>query len=224
MARSTEMTFACSCGTEFTATVHHAVNVTLEPQLLYTLLAGHLNVATCPNCERQIATGLPFIYHDLKRGLFAYVHPNADLPEEDRAELLTGLRRVYADAVEASERISPPHDPHAPHARHRREPTDLPRAIAEPEAPPMQVIFGVERLITLVESLLEPEERLGRFALTAAGPDLAARERLLGIARRLASQSGCLVDPELDGDTYSVWIYGPRQRVGQLVKALNTQG
>ncbi|HEY7782784.1 MAG TPA: CpXC domain-containing protein [Ktedonobacterales bacterium] len=222
MARTTEMTFACPCGTTFTATVHHAVNVTLEPQLLYTLLAGRLNVATCPNCERQIATGLPFIYHDLKRGLFAYVHPNADLPEEDRDTLLAGLRRVYAEAVETSERISPPHDSRPSRARQRHEPADLPRAIAEPEAPPMQVIFGVERLITLVESLLEPEERLGRVALTATGPDPAARERLLDVARRLATQSGCLVDTELDGDTYSVWIYGSRKRVGQLVKLLNT--
>src|SRR5215472_17619937 len=102
MSRSQPHLLTCACGTEFTATVYEAVNVTLEPQLLYTVLAGLLNVATCPNCGRRAAVARPFLYHDVARGLFAYVHPRADLPAEQRAQLLERLRQVYALAVEQS--------------------------------------------------------------------------------------------------------------------------
>src|SRR5579885_3060815 len=105
MGRSIPYQFTCACGTEFTTTVYEAVNVTLEPQLLYTLLVGLLNVATCPNCGRRAAVARPFLYHDVARGLFAYVHPRADLPEERRAQLLAQLRRAYSIAVEESARL-----------------------------------------------------------------------------------------------------------------------
>ena len=46
----------------------------------------------------------------------------------------------------------------------------------EPEIPPMEIILGTDHLITLVESLLEPEERLGRVAITIE--DWATPEQL----------------------------------------------
>src|SRR5262249_2694291 len=103
MPRSTEMRFACPCGTTFAATHHQVVNVTLEPPLLYPLLEGTLNVAVCPNCGRKAESAQPFFYHDMKRGLFAYVHPDTDLPQQDREILLQHLRRVYSTAVAESE-------------------------------------------------------------------------------------------------------------------------
>jgi hypothetical protein len=225
MPRSTEVSVTCACGAQFSSTIHHAVNVTLEPQLLYELLGGTLNVATCPNCGRKIASGLPFIYHDLKRGLFAYVHPNSELPAEERERMLDDLRRVYSQAVEESERISPTIQPPAPPRRatasRPREAADVPRAVREPEAPPMQVIFGMDRLVALVESLLEPEERLGRIALTTQSQDAGERDRLLGVARRMASGLGCQVESEDADGTFTVWLYGPRGRVSQLVKLLH---
>src|SRR5258706_16414116 len=71
--RSIKMKFSCACGTEFTADIYQAVNVTLEPQLLYRLLAGALNVATCPNCGRTAAAAQPVGYQDNARRLFPYV-------------------------------------------------------------------------------------------------------------------------------------------------------
>jgi hypothetical protein len=201
------------------------VNVTLEPALLYRLLFGTLNVAVCPNCGRKAESAQPFVYHDMKRGLFAYVSPNADVPDETREALLNNLRRVYTQAVEESERLAsrgnPPVDLSRPTIRRRTPAEDL-QARIEPDAPPMQVIFGTDRLITLVDSLLEPEEKLGKVALNARGAGPAERDRLLGVAKQLAEQAACQIDIEDEPDNYTVWLYGPRARVNTLMKALGS--
>ncbi|HEX9413511.1 MAG TPA: CpXC domain-containing protein [Ktedonobacterales bacterium] len=223
--RSDVITYVCDCGHEYRATVHHAVNITLEPQLLYELLAGRLNVAVCPNCGRRVSSELPFIYHDMKRGLFAYVHPSGDLPEDERDELLEQLRLVYTSAVRQSEHLSPPH-PSGP-ARHAassrpRDAAEPRPGVTEPDAPPMQVIFGVDQLVALVDSLLEPEERLGHVALNTRNQDPAARERFLQVARRMAQELNCLIEVAERGGALTVEIYGPRSRIGQLVTILHT--
>lgn len=223
-SRSTQTTFSCMCGTEWATTVYHAINITLEPDLLYALLEGTLNASSCPNCGRKIASALPFVYHDMKRGLFAYVHPQSDLPEDERDALLERLRRVYTTAVVESERISPSTSSQRgrrPSPSRPRDAGGVPPAVSEPDVPPMQVIFGVDRLVALVESLLEPEERLGRVALTTHSADAAERRRLVGVARRMASEFGCQVDTEEGSGQFTVWLFGPRARVGTLVKMLH---
>src|SRR5215831_3868314 len=223
--RSSEVTFTCACGTSFPSTVHQAVNITLEPALLYRLLSGNLNIATCPNCGRTSNSGQPFVYHDMKRGLFAYVLPRADVSDEEREALLTQLRHVYSRAVQESERITAaqrrPVDLPRPTVR-RRTPQDDLRAQIEPDAPPMQVIFGVDRLVTLVDSLLEPEERLGKVALTTRSGQSADRERLAAVARRMAAQTQCQITIEDEPDEFTVWLYGPKSRTNAIARALNT--
>ena len=223
MPRSSDITLACPCGTEFTATIYHSVNVTLEPRLLYRLLAGQLNVATCPNCGRQVQTAQPFVYHDMKRELFAYVYPHSDVPEEERDAVLERLRGAYVQAVGEAERLARRRDRQAempkPAVR-RGNPLDDLRARLEPDAPPMQVIFGTAELVALVESLLEPEEKMAKAALTARGADDAARERMLLLARGLADQMQCDTYVDDDPEEYTVSIYGPRARVGAIAKAL----
>lgn len=230
MPRSSTMTYACECGTTFASTMYQTVNVTLEPQLLYRLLAGSLNVAVCPNCGRKIESDLPFIYHDMRRGLFAYAHPNAEASDEERDQLLERLREVYDEAVGASERIlseerasqsMEPGQPGIPRLTvRRRSPAEELSAQLEPSAPPMQVIFGREQLVALVDSLLEPEERLGRLALSARGAAPAQRERIVSIAERLASQFDLQVEMEGEGADFTVWVYGPRERIETLAEQM----
>lgn len=219
--KSEQYTFTCECGAQFQGTVYHRVNVTLDPKLLYTLLAGRLNVGTCPNCGRTFASALPFLYHDLKRGLFAYVHPGDEPDEEERDQLLRELGRVYTQAVEDSERVRPPRPRRNAPGRPQSGSGGEARPVAEPEAPPMQVIFGLDQLVKLVESLLEPEERLGQVSLTTRSQEPAERGRLLSVGRRLAEQMPlCQVDAQEAGGVYSVRLYGPRSQVGQLVQLL----
>lgn len=225
MSRSADVSFACPCGTRFTSTIYSAVNVTLEPALLYRLLFGTLNVAVCPNCGRKAESAQPFVYHDMKRSLFAYVSPSAEVSDEIREALLKNLRRVYTQAVEESERLvsrsSPPVDLSRPTIRRRTPAEDL-QARIEPDAPPMQVIFGTDRLVTLVDSLLEPEEKLGKVALNARGAGPAERARLSDAARQIAEQASCQIEIEDEPDSYTIWLYGPRARINAVVTALNS--
>lgn len=224
--RASTISVTCDCGETFTSVIYHAVNVTLEPELLYLLLAESLNVAVCPNCGRRAMSATPFVYHDMARGLFAYVYPNGDdLPDDERQQLLEDLRIVYSRAVQVSERLTagdttaPPtprvtrSQPTGPHGR-------APRDFPEPSAPPMQVLFGVEQLRVLVDSLLEPDQRLGKVTLTAPRSAPAQRDRIHAIAQRLAREAGCLTKTTDRGDEYAITIFGPRSRVGVISRAL----
>ena len=224
--RCTVRTVQCPCGETITANVYSTVNVTMEPELLYRLLAGTLNVATCPNCGRTAASAQPFIYHDMARGLFAYVYPDANLPEDEREEMLEQLRSVYDQAVAESERLTQPSTRNGrqgggvePRVRRRLPHDDALRRLS-PDAPPMQVIFGVEDLTALVESLLDDEEKLGRVALSMKASGEAERRRLLSVATRLAEQAHCLVEVEDLPGEYTVQMYGSRARIRQLGEAL----
>jgi CpXC protein len=222
--RSTVVTFQCPCGESFDTTIYSTVNVTLAPEQLYRLLARTLNTATCANCGRRTISAQPFIYHDMARGLFAFVHPDADLSEDQREELLEHLREVYDLAVAESERLTQPsaggrRGVVEPHVR-RRLPYDDTLRYITPDAPPMQVIFGVDELRRLVESLLEPEEKLGRIVLNTRASGAPARSRLLSVATRLAEQAHCLVEVRDLPDEYTTTIYGPQARIRQINAAL----
>ncbi|HLW00960.1 MAG TPA: CpXC domain-containing protein [Ktedonobacterales bacterium] len=225
MSRSTAYQFTCACGTSFTTPVYEAVNVTLEPQLLYTLLAGLLNVATCPNCGRRAAIARPFLYHDVARGLFAYVHPRADLPEEQRERLLQQLRRAYAVAVEQSVALQRQNPPASAGGDAAGDDEDealelFAEDAASNDAPPLQVIFGADQLCELISSLLSPEERLGKLALSGKGKQEGERQRLLTIASEMARQMNCQVEIEDEPDEYTVWLYGPRRAIGAIMREL----
>ena len=221
MSRSTPVTFTCACGASFSVPVYESVNVTLEPQLLYTLLAGLLNVATCPNCGRRAAVARPFLYHDVARGLFAYVHPRADLSEEQREQLLQQLRRVYTLAVEQSLVIREQQAAQHPETGAVSDedvlvqPDDL-----RDETPPLQVIFGMEQLHALVTSLLAPEERLGKLALSSTSQRPAEHQRLLSIAQEMARQMDCQVEVDDEPGEYTVWLYGPRKAIAAIMREL----
>jgi hypothetical protein len=226
MARSIAYNFTCACGTSFTTSVYEAVNVTLEPQLLYTTLAGLLNVATCPDCGRRAAVARPFLYHDVARGLFAYVHPRADLPEEQRERLLQQLRQAYAVAVEQSLLVQDPNMPGLPMLGEEGADEDMSLEMIEPaetgesDAPPLRVIFGVEQLCELVNSMLAPEERLGKLALSSKSKSEGERQRLLTIANEMARQMNCQVEVEDEPGEYTVWLYGPRRAIGAMMREL----
>src|SRR5215472_7699501 len=101
MSRSTNYSLTCPCGEVFSSPIYEYVNVAKDPQLQYTVLAGLLNVSTCPSCNRRAAIARPLIYSDPARNLLAYVHPRADAPEEARLLILERLRTVYMDIANA---------------------------------------------------------------------------------------------------------------------------
>ena len=100
MSRSMNCTLTCPCGEVFSSPIYDYINVAKDPQLQYTVLAGLVNVSTCPSCGRRAAIARPLIYSDPARHLLVYAHPRSDVPEEARLLILERLRTVYVDIVD----------------------------------------------------------------------------------------------------------------------------
>lgn len=196
MMKSINRLLRCTCGTTFRAAIYQAVNVAQEPHLQYTVLAGLLNVVTCPNCRRKMAVAQPFVYQDASHGLFVYVHPQAQVSDQERQQLLTRLREA-ALTVKMGEG----------------------RAEAC-KAPLVQVAFGIEALIELIRQSLPLEETLGKLALNTRNREPEARQRLRTVASEMARQMGCQIEEQEEADEYIVWLYGPRRSIGAIMGAL----
>ena len=87
----------CACGRHFRRPLFRALDVTAQPGLRYALLAGVLNVAQCPSCERVTTIDLPFLYDDEAHGHLFQVYPEGS--EEESPESDTDTVRAVADAM-----------------------------------------------------------------------------------------------------------------------------
>lgn len=211
MSRSTNTTFTCPCGEVFHSPIYEYVNVAQEPQLQYIVLAGLLNVSTCPVCGRRAAISHPFVYSDPAHYLLAYVHPRADAPEEARQLILEKLRDVYMDVSAMTQKHSERNG-----GSHETSPSQV--------MPPLRVLFGLDELIELINAALSPDERLGRLALSTQSRNDAERGQLLTIARKLATEMDCQVEVEDLSGEYTVWLYGSRRQIGILMRELDPHG
>src|SRR5438105_4453263 len=222
MSRSTQCTLTCPCGQVFTSPIYEYVNVAKDPQLQYTVLAGLLNVSTCPSCGRRAAISRPFIYSDPAHNLLAYVHPRGDAPEEARLLIFEKLRNVYMSVVGENEDPANTQQTNGTNGNGsaRASTTSDNDSPAEPEIPPLQVIFGLDQLNAVINAVLSQDERMGRLALNTRSRSDAERGQLLDIARKLAQEMQCQVEVEDLPDEYTVWLYGSRRQIGALMREL----
>jgi hypothetical protein len=216
MSRSTNYTFTCPCGEVFSSPIYEYVNVSTDPQLQYTVLAGLLNVSTCPACGRRSAISRPFIYSDTAHNLLAYVHPRNNVPEEARLLILDKLSEVYTSIVGNIEQHSD---------QENREINDNTKGVIsladqDQEIPPLQVVFGADQLHGLINAVLSQEERLGRIALNTYSRDSAERGQFMHIARKLAQEMQCQIEVEDLPDEYTVWLFGSRRQIGAIMREL----
>ena len=219
MSRSTTHTFTCPCGQVVTGQTYEYVNVGQDPQLQYVVLAGLLNVSTCPACGRRAAIACPFIYSDPAHNLLAYVHPRSDAPQEARLLILEKLRSVYIDAANMQELQSNAAGSNGNGGRV----VEITPSQAR-EMPPLQVVFGLDQLNELINAVLSPDERLGRLAMSTQSRDEAERGQFLTIARKLATDMGCNIEVDDLPDEYTVWLYGARRQIGLLMRELAPRG
>ncbi len=250
MSRATQQTFTCPCGEVFKSPIYEYVNVEQDPHLQYVVLAGLLNVSTCPNCGRRAATSTPFVYSDPLHHVLAYVYPRSDVPDDAREVILEQLRALYRAILER-QNMPEPHEDESEESdeigdndiedflgfedeeeleeddnvEDEKEAIPMPSSQGQQEElPNLQVVFGFDQLSTLINSVLEPEARMGRLALSSQSRDEAERGQFLLLARKLASEMGCTVEVEDLPDEYTVWLYGPRRRIGALMRELTTRG
>jgi len=216
MSRSTNYTLTCPCGEVFTSPIYEYINISTDPLLQYTVLAGLLNVSSCPVCGRRSAISRPFIYSDSAHNLLAYVYPRNDVPEEARLMILDKLSDVYTSIVGDTEQ-------HSDHENGEVN-NNMQGAVYLPdqaqEIPPLQVVFGTDQLQGLINAVLSQEERLGRIALNTYSRDSAERGQLLHIARKLAQEMQCQVEVEELSDEFTVWLFGSRRQIGAIMREL----
>ncbi|GAC1568824.1 MAG: hypothetical protein NVS3B14_19770 [Ktedonobacteraceae bacterium] len=215
MSRSSTYKFSCPCGEKFTSPIYDYVNVAKDPTLQYTVLAGLLNVSTCPACGRRIAYSQPFIYSDPTHNLLAFVHPRSDVPEEARLLILDKLQTTYDTIVGDAD------EDHLGAANHTLS-SEAAEQIAE--TPPLHVIFGLDQLAEVINAVLSQDERMGRLALNTFSRDEAERGQLLHIARKLAREMQCQVEVEDLPDEYTVWLFGARRQIGAIMRELAARG
>ena len=215
MSRSTTHTFTCPCGKVFNYQQYEYVNVVEDPLLRYVVLAGLVNMATCPNCGRRAAFAIPFIYSDPAYDLLAYVHPRPNVPDEARLLILEKLRTTYKDIVSTQVQ--------------QEEHVNGGRVVAlspseAKDFPSLKVLFGLEQLADVINGVLSPEERLGKLALHTQSRSEAARGQFLDIMRKFATEMGCFIEVEDLPDEYTVWLYGSRRQIGAIMRALAPRG
>ena len=219
MSRSTTHNLTCPCGKVFTSQIYDYVNVVQDPPLQYVVLAGLINVATCPMCGRRAAISCPFVYSDPAHNLLIYVHPRADAPNEARLLILERLRSVYMDVVATQEQQN---EEENSRSKGGRSVTFTPSQTKE--MPPLQVVFGLDQLAELITAVLNPEERLGKLAMSTQSSNEAERGQFLDIMRKLASEMDCNYEVEDLPDEYTVWVYGSRRNIGALMRELAPRG
>ncbi len=228
MSQATNCMITCPCGMVFQSKFYEYVNTRQDPQLRYTVLAGLLNVSTCPNCGRRSTHTGHFIYSDPSHDLLIYVDPTPDISEDARRDTLEKLLSVRQKVgIEVSYRspldeklrtgVASPG-----RARMNLAPTDGMQS--RKEAPPLHVVFGLEQLRELINAALIQQERLGRLALRTFSRREAERGQLLDIARKFASEMHCQVNVEVVSGEYTVWLYGSRRQIGAIMRELTPQG
>ena len=231
----------------FRSKIYEYVNTRQDPQLRYTVLAGLLNVSTCPNCGRRSTQSRPFIYSDPAHFLLVYVDPTPDISDEARRDTLEKLLSVRQKVgIEVSYRVPVKEKLRVGSEKHvagvtidtmqssgegsvcraeRSGASLADRAMREgKEAPPLHVVFGLEHLYELINAALSQQERLGRLALRTFSQREAERGQLLDIARKFAAELQCQVDAEIVSGEYTVWLYGSRRQIGAIMRELTPQG
>ncbi|MDP6627925.1 MAG: CpXC domain-containing protein [Methanopyri archaeon] len=95
MSTFCEYEFQCECGATFKAKLWESVNVTKDPDLRQLVLDGQLNVVTCPECQIAERIEKVFLYHDMDRGILAFVYPEGK-GEEWKSEDEDAIKQVTA--------------------------------------------------------------------------------------------------------------------------------
>ncbi len=94
-----------NCRTSFTAEVHRIIDVSKDPSLKQQLLAGQLNMATCPSCGMPIALAAPILYHDpSKEFLGVFVPAQANLTNLEQQQRIGELTNALMNSLPPEQR------------------------------------------------------------------------------------------------------------------------
>ena len=92
-----------NCGTPFPAQLFTIVDVGQDPVLKNVLLAGQLNVASCPRCGAGGALTTPLLYHDPEHK-FLGVYVPEQVSVNDQQKVIGDLSRRLMDGLPQEDR------------------------------------------------------------------------------------------------------------------------
>ncbi|AKL97504.1 CpXC domain-containing protein [Endomicrobium proavitum] len=144
MSISNKEEIKCSCGHVFEAELVSAISVFDNPELKEALIAGEINLVTCPACKEMFYAENFILYHDSENELIAFVYPLSF--QNQAAQCRKKMLADFAQAVESfSEKQKINYDP--------------------------LLIFGVEDLTLLLKSEHEAEDE--EMVLTYTAPEIS---------------------------------------------------
>jgi len=198
MTRRVVHDLGCVCGRHFRRALYHSLTVAEHPGLRYGVLAGVLNAAQCPSCERVARVNLPFLYQDNARDHLIYVYP-LDTDEDNGEGERDGRGEPRGQTAQME--LVGAFDPSIPGIE------DLPRPT---------VLFGLERLADIIADELTPDEQPGSIAFDVR-PGLRSERTARLVANRLAGQTDGYVYAWRDGGRLHLQVLGPSGRLQELI-------
>lgn len=75
MSISNKEEIICPCGNVFEAELLSAISAADNPELKEALIAGEVNLVSCPQCGEMFYAECFILYHDSKNELIAFVYP-----------------------------------------------------------------------------------------------------------------------------------------------------
>jgi len=165
----------CPCGEVFEAELLSAISVSDNPELKEALIAGEINLVSCPKCGEMFYAECFILYHDSQNELIAFVYPLSF--QNQAAQCREKMQKEFKAALEniAQEKQSVNYDP--------------------------LLIFGIEDLVLLLKAEQEVEDEEMVLSHMASKLSLGTikipphRARKLGIPKVLPVLKG---EKELD--------------------------
>jgi predicted RNA-binding Zn-ribbon protein involved in translation (DUF1610 family) len=83
-----------ACGEESSVTVWRAINATNDPDARELLLAGSVNVFSCPKCRYESLLDIDLLYHDMERKFSVQYYPFERLADDGFLEAFDAEGRL----------------------------------------------------------------------------------------------------------------------------------
>ncbi len=106
MAQSVGTQITCpNCRQPFSAILEQIIDVGRDPQAKARLLAGRINLVTCPNCGYQTILATPLVYHDpTKELLLVHVPMELGLPQREQDKIVGSLTNAILNSLPQDQR------------------------------------------------------------------------------------------------------------------------
>ncbi|MCL2485529.1 MAG: CpXC domain-containing protein [Endomicrobia bacterium] len=149
----------CPCGNVFEAELTSAISVSDNPELKEALIAGEINLVSCPQCGEMFYAECFILYHDSENELIAFVYPLAF--QNQAAQCREKMLKEFHSAIDNF--------------------TEKQKINYEPF-----LIFGIEDLVLILKAEQEVEDEESVLEYTASKIGIGALKISSSVARKFS--------------------------------------